>query len=254
MINFLKVIRSLPSFSTEFILGVIIAGIVIFAVSGAIVFFRSSVTIYHLPLIMLVLLTITSGLAVTVGASQIQADGDKISYTVESTSQEYEISNTEWTYEYSKLSPEAQEVFRSALESDDEYSTRLSPDEFRLMTDTGRNENYIKYNSEYYVLTGSSRGGLGSMFAFLGIVFIGGSATIGLFSASVISYRRNSFILPATVLSGFSSTVGLIVIGVRPVEILTVTIVLIPILTWVGLRAYERHSHKSFAERMNSQN
>lgn len=153
--------------------------------------------------------TVVTGLATTVAVVDIRLNAEKIDYSVEPMNQACEPPSDDRTaagsndtqapdyreyprrvLEYSELSPEAQEVFRSALQADGEYTTRTHPDEFELQLDTD-NRNYVQYESECYQLTAQTRGGLGTGFAVIGLLVVGGGITVIFAFASVVSYERD---------------------------------------------------------------
>jgi len=227
-------------------------GSVVFLVGGAIALYRSSVTRYHIPLVVLVLLTVTSGLTGVVGAFLTHWDAAKIDYSAGPTLQGCESEGDDTpVLEYSELSPEAQDVFHSTLQADGEYTTRTHPDEFRLEQDAGA-RNYIRYNSECYQLTADPRGNFSTGFLVAFYLGFGSLATFALFVASVASWSLASFKVPTAILAGLGSAAGLVVSGVTQFVQLAGAVVLTAVLTWVVLRVFERFSHESFRERTDS--
>lgn len=120
--------------------------IAVFLVAGAVVSLRSDLTRYHIPTIMLALFTLTSGVLVPVYAYSINRDANTIDYQVESQAEGCETVDTGRVHEFSDLSPDAQDVFLSALQSDGTYATTVAPSEYRIGYDTP--PDYIIYESD----------------------------------------------------------------------------------------------------------
>lgn len=159
----------------------------------------------------LFILTVVVGLATTIWVGSIHWNAEKIDYDIGSGGQgcelpsdnktetgsndthipdKYQDSDRVPVLEYSELSPEAQEVFRSTLQTRGEYTTRTHPDEFELGNFNRRN--IIEYESECYVLIAESRRGFGTGFAIFWILVVGGGITVIFAFASVASYARDS--------------------------------------------------------------
>ena len=166
-----------------------------------------NVTLSSLTKILFVL-TVVIGLATIIALGGVHLNAEKIDYSVESMNQACEPpsdNNTEAgsndtqlpdhrehpdrVLEYSELSPEAQEVFRSALQTRGEYTTRTHPDEFELEDFNRRNR--IQYESECYELTAESRSSFGTAFVALGLLVVGGGITVIFALASLASYVRD---------------------------------------------------------------
>ena len=147
----------------------------------------------------LLVLTIVTGSMTVVGSGYTTWESDKIEYSTEaldrpceprySDNNETESTNTQSdsrnVLSYDNLSTEAQEIFRSAVQADDEYTTRILPDEFVLQTDT-TNANYVQYNSECYRLTAQSKRETPLLYAFI-LRTIGGGLTAIFAITTVIS-------------------------------------------------------------------
>lgn len=210
--------------------------VAIFLIAGVLALLRSDLTRYHIPVIMLALFALTSGLMIPVGAEMIQTDAEKIDYRVESQLEGCSTAADVQVTEFNTLSPEAQEVFLSALQSDEVYTTTVHPDEYDLSTDTTQ-ENYIVYESDCYSLVGYSRGGLGYGILFNLLFVIGIPVTIGLATLAGFSYRNRSFRTPVTAVSGITAAVGLYtIVGLRtliPISFLLAAVV------WIVLGDFE---------------
>lgn len=210
--------------------------VAIFLIAGVIVFLRSGLTRYHIPVIMLALFALTSGLIIPVGAELIQADAERIDYRV--TPQQGSCNETadKQVTRFDTLSTEAQDVFLSTLQSDNEYTTTAHPDEYELSTDVSA-ENYIIYESDCYLLVGSSRGGLHYGLLIHGLYVVGIPVTIGLAALAGFSYQYRSFRIPVAVVSGITTTIGLYtLVGLRtllPIGFLLTAAV------WIVLEDYE---------------
>ena len=180
-----------PPSPVELFLGV---GGVVFFVGGVIAYYRSSVTMN--TTLVLVLLAVTCSLTGVVGVSATYTDAQKYDYTVEETSSQNCNSENVTTFneysDYSNLSPEAQEIFHSTLQTDGEYTTTTHPDDLRLQSDT-TSLNFIQYESTCYALSALSRGGLGT--GFMIIFYVIAAAVGGLF-AIVISRSVYSHLSP----------------------------------------------------------
>ncbi|MXR52109.1 hypothetical protein GRX03_10920 [Halovenus sp. WSH3] len=148
------------------------------------------------------LLYILLGVAVAVvtllGAGVIDANGEKIEYTVEQCPDrggENGTDNRTMTAEtrYSELSPEAQDVFRSALEASragEVYVTRRHPEEFDLLLDTTQNINEIQYESECYELTAQYTGNVQANILSALVSVVGLGIAVGLAVGGLIRRRR----------------------------------------------------------------
>lgn len=228
-------------------------GIIVFIVGGALALSRRSVTRYQIPVLVLILLTVTVAMTGGIGAFLTSWDAEKIDYRTELVPQgcENESDRVSESIEYSELSSEAQEVFRSALQADQTYTTTTHPDVFQLRLDANP-PTYITYNSECYALSAEQRGNFATGFAVIFYLSSSILATFLLVIAIVTSLALGSFKIPMAILVGLASAGGLIVRGVTGVEEVAGATALAGILTWIGLRLFERYSHESFQERMES--
>jgi hypothetical protein len=127
---------------------------------------------------MLALFAVTSGLMVPVGGELLGTDAEKNDYRVESQIEGCDTADDGRVTEFGELSPEAQDVFLSALESDDRYTTTVRPDDYQFSSDTTQ-WNYVVYESECYGLVASNRGGLGAGLLFWTLIVIGMSLLMG---------------------------------------------------------------------------
>jgi len=210
--------------------------IVIFLIAGVLVFLRSDLTRYHIPVIMLALFALTSGLMIPVGADMIQSNAEKHDYRVESQLEECDTTADDRVTEFSELSPDAQDVFLSTLQSDGGYTTTMHPEEYEISTDTTE-ENYIVYESDCYSLVGFQRGTWGHGVLRMGLYVVGLPATIGIALLAVFSYRNKSFRTPVAVVSGYIVAVGLYTaVGLR---ILILTSLLFAAVMWIVLEDFE---------------
>ncbi|WP_152420071.1 hypothetical protein [Halorubrum distributum] len=116
---------------------------------------------------------------IPVGAEMIQSDAEKHDYRVESHVEGCSAAADEQINEFSEMSPDAQEVFLSALQSDEEYTTTIHPEEYELSSDTTQ-ENYIVYESDCYSLVGFQKGTWGHAVIRMGLFVVGIPATIRL--------------------------------------------------------------------------
>lgn len=222
----------------------LIVGIVVFFVA-VFAFSRSSASRPHSLMLVLLLLAVTSGLTGVIGASATVLDAEKIDYTVRQTEpQQCNSENPSSPKEYSELSSEAQNVFRSTLQTDGAYTTKTHPDDFRLMTDQGT-VNHIQYESTCYELSAQSRGSFGTGFVVIFYLIAGG---VGFLLASGLSLALGRANEAISMLSGLGSAVILAESGMIQFSHLAGATVLIGILTWIVVRGIEKSSHKSFSE------
>jgi hypothetical protein len=155
-------------------------GSVIFIIGGLIAFYRSSVTV-DLAFV-LILLAVTVGVWGVVGMATVAWEAEKVDYTATQSSDCPEPSDRGYgptsenpAMEFSELSPEAQNVFLSTIQTRREYTTMTLPDEFNPMADTVK-KNYIRYESDCYELIAEPIGSLGTgltQFFYLIAGFIG---------------------------------------------------------------------------------
>lgn len=111
-----------------------------------------------------IVLGVAIALMTLLGAGAIDSYGDTIEYTVDQCEELDPEDGTDNRTgnpgtQFSELSPEAQDVFRSALQASragDVYTARRHPDEFELRKDTDTT-NEIQYESECYALTAQYR-------------------------------------------------------------------------------------------------
>lgn len=144
-----------------------------------------------------ILLSVSIALMTLLGAGAIDSYGDTIEYTVDQCTErgtdggmDHQTVNS--GTEFSELSPEAQDVFRSALQAsraDGEYTTRRHPDEFELRRDT-ETTNEIQYESECYELTAQYRANVEAN--IWGTVFsaIGASLAVALAVGGLVKRER----------------------------------------------------------------
>lgn len=203
----------------------------VFLIAGGIVRLRSGLTRYHVPVIALALLALTSGVLIAANYQTTQAELEQIDYTVDSQVEGCETADDNWVFEFDELSPDAQDVFLSTLRSDDGYTTTESPDQFRISSDNNV-ENYVIYESDCYSLAGYGAGIGAGMYLFVLLLF-GIPFTLLLGVLAVYSYLTDSFRLPATVVSAVS--VGTVVTAVTnsQVAIVATVALLVVGLVWI---------------------
>lgn len=210
--------------------------VAIFLIAAVMAFLRSDLTRYHIPVIMLALFALTSGLMIPVGAELIRTDAERIDYRVTSQQGSCNATADEQVTRFDSLSTEAQDVFLSTLQSDEEYTTTVHPDEYELSTDVGA-QNYIIYESDCYSLVGSSRGGLHYGILLHVLPIVGIPIAIGLATLAGFSYRYRNFRIPVTVVSGITTAIGLYtLVGLRtllPISFLLAATV------WIILKDFE---------------
>lgn len=246
----------LPVVGLVFVIGAIVS-----------VAYRSRLTVYHVPAIVLTLLAISVGISTAAGVFSLQHEADQTTYSISECNGPQTTSTVPQTtpsvpqtqalrdstsLQFDSLSPDAKDVFRAALEADGEYTTTTRPEDFVYQDDTGSDLNYIQYESECYALHADSGGGLG-IGLMIGFLLIGGGVvTLVLFSAGLASVLSDRFKVPVSILSG----VGAIIAGFTRApwptpEVLVGTAIATVVVTWVVLRAIESRGTESFRERMD---
>ncbi|WP_336325183.1 hypothetical protein [Halovenus sp. HT40] len=174
----------------------LIIAIPLFLVGGAVAIYLTSkgaLSVHQLY----ILLGVAIALMTLLGAGAIDSYGDTIEYTVDQcmergTDGGMDDQTVNSGTEFGELSPEAQDVFRSALQAsraDDEYMTRKHPDEFELQRDT-ETTNEIQYESECYELTAQYRANVESN--ILGTFFsaVGWSLAVALTVGGLVKRER----------------------------------------------------------------
>lgn len=171
----------------------------VFGVGGIVAFaYRSSLTRYHVPAIVLTLLAVTAGLSTVGGVFWFQQQAHQVEYSVDDCGGPQATSVGEPArIAYDELSSDAKDVFQSALAADGEYTTTTDPDDFVYQDDTGTDLNYITYESECYAFHADpvSGFGVGLMIPYL---IAGGTVATLLFlgfalgSLAIASNRRRS--------------------------------------------------------------
>lgn len=213
-------------------LGILVA---IFLVAGAVVYLRSELTRYHIPVIMLALFALTSGVLVPVFAYSEHKEANTINYRVESQVDSCDTAAPERMHEFDDLSPDAQDVFLSALESDRSYATTVTPDEYHVSYDPA--PNYIRYESECYSLLGSAPHSAGTVIGIYALLLFAIPIIAVLAILAAYSYRVDSFRIPATAVSGVIIGVGgHTIVGLR---LLIPAALLIVAAVWILLDGFE---------------
>ncbi|QCC49703.1 hypothetical protein [Halapricum salinum] len=226
---------------------------VVFAVGGIVAFaYRSSLTRYHVPAIALTLLAVTSGLTIAFGIVSAEDEADQVNYTASPCEDSrYRGTTASERLKYSSLSPATQDVFRSALEADGEYTTTTRPPEFEYQGDVGTVLNRISYESECYLLHADSGGslGLGLFVAFL--LFVGGPLTLLALSVGLGGLRWGLFTLPMSMVTGVVVGVLAVAVGRWPGEVLAWAAITAA-LTWLVLKVVDSRRSETFRERMET--
>lgn len=178
----------------------------IFLIAGALVYLRSELSRYDIPVIMLALFALTSGVLVPVFAYSEHREANTIDYRVESQVEGCDTGDPERVHEFDDLSPDAQDVFLSALESDRSYATTVTPDEYDVSYDPA--PNYIRYESDCYSLLGSAPHSAGTVIGIYALLLFAIPLIAVLAILAAYSYRVDSFRIPATAVSGIVIGVG----------------------------------------------
>ena len=213
---------------------------------------RSDVTVtrYHLPAIALVVLAVTVGITAVAGAESLEREIDRVDYSVQSCEEStYSPPNTDQQIQaFRDLSPPAQDIFLSALRTEGEYSSPERPSEFDYSSDTPE-LNFVRYDSECYVLQAWGAGPLAGLGIYVLLVF-GGSLALLLLCVGTGSLVWPRFKLPLSVLAGLTGTVLLVnAVSLGGRQFLAVFVAL-PLLAWLALWALERRLDWQFRERM----
>lgn len=143
-----------------------------------------------------VLLLVTAP-ATALGTAVVSIDDrPEIRYSVEPSTQRCEpVGNTtadppDWGAEaqhYTDLSPDGQKIFRQARQAEDEYTTRRTPDDFAIQTDTTE-RNHILYDSGCFALTGQSTRNPNAAFDAVLVRMAGGALTVIFAVTTVVSF------------------------------------------------------------------
>lgn len=212
--------------------GILIA---ISLISGALVYLRSELTRYHIPVIMLALFALTSGVLVPVSAYSEHREANTTDYRVESQVEGCDTADPERVHEFSDLSQDAQNVFLSALQSDGTHATTVNPDEYSVSFDP--TPNYIVYESDCYSLVGDAPHSAGAVVGIYALLFFAIPLIIGLAILAVYSYRVDSFRIPATAVSGITVAAGThTIVGLR---LLIPASLLMAVTVWILLEDYK---------------
>jgi hypothetical protein len=135
----------------------------------------------------LALLALTSGVLIATAYHTTQTDAEQIDYRVDSQAEGCETAEDHRVSEFNELSPAAQEVFLSTLQSSEEYTTTRNPDQFYLSSDSDY-ENYIIYDSNCYSLVGYGAG-LGSGIPLFMLLLFSVPLTLVLTVLTITSYQ-----------------------------------------------------------------
>lgn len=143
----------------------LVIGTITFTIGGAVAAFRLSVTWSNIALVAVTLFAITCGLwtvffSPPVADVEYRAEGVKDNCTEFDTDfgghERAPVSEQEdRVHEYSELSPEGEELFQSALQAEEYYTTNQRADEFvhrRGGMGTISGDNYVTYQSRCYRL------------------------------------------------------------------------------------------------------
>lgn len=214
-----------------------------------------SVTPYHLPAIILMLL---GGSALVMGGGGMYRavpDGPAYHYSVSEPDEPLSDSDAE-VIQFTYLSETGQEVFLEALD-EGEYNTNKEATEIDIGSDYTASH-YVEYQDQTYVFHAATNH---SGWWMLGVIILGFVATIGLITLLVGGWfvKNHHFKLPTAILSGFLASILL-----REIILLTtepprsadnplLAILVIPtvgILIWYLLTRVERQWETSFSQRM----
>jgi len=146
-------------------------------------FREQELTTSHVPAIILLGLGLTAGFGTVVGYELADRELNGVEYTAQAEQPPSERSSADQEtpsdtperlttsipgtemggpYEFDELSPDAQSVFLSTLESAGAYTTRTSPAEFQDESPTdvgGPGYAFVRYDSAWYKLTADAGGG-----------------------------------------------------------------------------------------------
>lgn len=168
-----------------------LVGAVVLLIGGLVAArYRDSLTWYHVPAVVLLLLGLTVAGTAAAAAQSINQESQEIDYEVDRCESETDAGPTTMTpgteyLEFESLSPAAQQVFEKTLENGGEYTATRSPDDFRYSSDTWET-NYVRYDSQCYTLVADSVGPGGGLAVFF-IFVIGSVITFLLTGAGVVS-------------------------------------------------------------------
>lgn len=220
--------------------------------------YRPSITGYHAPALLLVLLGVSVGLTamIAVGAASIPGDADRIDYHVERCGAEFgfQPDSSRQVRQFQELSPEAKDVFLAAKRTEGEYSTSRSPSDLKYVSDHTSSEsvNFVQHESECYVLVAETGGSWGAGLAAAILFAVGVGGALLLVVPAVVSLAVGSFKLPTAYLVGLVAFVA----AWRtpgPGSLRTWALAFaVVVLTWVLLRIVETRSSTSFNERMKT--
>lgn len=208
--------------------------ITISLIAGALVYLRSELTRYHIPVIMLALFALTSGVLVPAAAYSEHREANTIDYRVEPQVEGCDTANPEQVHEFSNLSQDAQDVFLSTLQSNGTHATTVNPDEYAVSFDP--TPNYIVYESDCYSLVGDAPHSGGAVVGVYALLFFAIPLIIGLAILAAYSYWVDNFRIPTAVVSGITVAAGShTIVGLR---LLIPASLLIVAAVWVLLEDY----------------
>lgn len=258
-------------------------------------------TKYHVPAIMLLLLWVTAAFGIVLAVEAVdrelqgteyavvaeQPPSDSFSDSQETppdtretiTTQAYLVSGKEMSgpYKFDELSPDAQDVFLSALRGEDSYlekytprvtifgelqkgdtyTTRSPPPEFQPGYWEADAEapphTFVQYDSTWYLIHVVNLEGSIAVF----FVLIGSGILTGItLAAGWASITLPSFKIPVSVLVGLGGSIPVAILaqdrqslipGKAGWSFIGVTLVI-----WIILRLFERQRQQSFRERMTT--
>lgn len=214
-----------------------------------------SVTPYHLPAIILMLLGISALVIGGVMVYDAVPDEPKYQYSVSEPDDPPSDSFRE-VIQFTDLSETGQDLFLEAL-NEGEYHSDEEATEVRIGTDT-RGINYVEYQDQTYVFDAATNY---SGWWRLSVIISGLVATIGLIALLFGSWSvmNNEFKLPTAFLSGLlvaGLLRAIIIITTEPPRpadnpaILALMIPTVGILIWYLLTRAEQHWDLSFSQRM----
>lgn len=214
-----------------------------------------SITPYHLPAIILMLLGTSALVMGGVGMYTAVPDGPKYQYSVSEPDEPPSYSDRD-VIQFTDLSETGKEMFLKAVENG-EYHSNEEATEVTIGTDT-RGINYVEYQNQTYVFDAATNY---SGWWKLGLILFGIVATIGLITLLSGGWfvKNNHFKLPSALLSGLLAAGllrSIILITTEPPRprnspaILALVIPTVGILIWYLLTRAEQHWETSFSQRM----
>lgn len=226
--------------------------VLVFVVGGIVAFvYRSSLTRYHVPALVLTLLAVTAGMTIAFGIVSAKGQAEEVTYTASPCADsQYRGTTATVRLNYSSLSPAAQDVFLSTVEADGEYTTTTRPDEFEYQGDVGTIVNRISYDSECYLLRADSGGSLGLGLFVTFLLFVGGPVTLLGLTVGLAGLRWRLFTLPLSLVAGAVAGIAAAAVGRWAGEVLAWAAVTAAV-TWLVVKVYDTRRSETFRELMD---